>query len=91
MKLFFHNLSIRGKINNQYGGYIHPQNGRCPYVECLQEALDLINYLPQASVEMQINNESQDRIDAIEECFDMAAAIAEVMIKLSLEKHGSTN
>lgn len=71
----------------RYGTYLQPQNGRCAYVDALQECVDLMNYLAQACTEGLMNNDPQEEIDAIERSFGAVCDIAEFMLLKAMRKY----
>ena len=70
----------------RYGTYLQPDNGRCPYIDGLQECLDLMNYMAQASIEVKMKTHDQAELDDIEKIFFDVASMAEFLLGKAMEK-----
>lgn len=79
-------LAARGELGmERYGTYLQPDNGRNPYIDGLQEGLDLMNYLAQATTETLMKGGDQEDIDKIEKAIYMVADITQFLLEKAQE------
>ncbi len=75
-------LAARGELGmERYGMYLQPDNGRDPFIDALQEGLDMITYLSQATTEILMKGGNQEDIDKIEKAIYMVADITMFLLE----------
>jgi hypothetical protein len=75
---------------NRYGMYLQPNNGRCAIIDCIQEALDKMNYYAQEWVEaVQVNSPFAD--DIIEDFWDEVEKIFRLCKRLEWKRQNGTS